>query len=559
MAGPCESLTTPDFLRDVAQRHAEREAIAFEGVALSYAEFEAGVREVARGLVAAGVAKGSRVGVLMGNRPEWLISFFAIGSLGAVAVGINTFATASERSWLLRHADVAVLLLQPQLLKHRYLDDLLRDHPLLGQEAPGALRDSSLPQLRRIVSLGEATRPCVESWDAFLAAGSSVPETLLDALAHEVHPSDDALLIYTSGTTENPKGAVHLQRTPCIQARNWAQQLRRESRERVWSPLPLFWSAGLSMVAGSTLHAGACLVLQETFDPAEALELLERERVTTVHVWPHAASQIAALPDARTRDLSALEKVASSSALHPLAGLEGDRWDPAASYGMSETMTISCAIPADAPAGQRANSHGRPLPGMQLCSVDPISGAILRAGEPGEIAVKGPTLMRGYHKQPPEACFDERGFFRTGDAGSIDADGFLHFTGRLTGIVKTAGANVSPVEVEETLRRWGRLRSVHILGVPHPTLGEALVLCAVRHAGQPVTESEVIEQLRGSLAAYKVPQRVLFFEMDELPLTGSQKARLDELRALAAQRLEHDEGGGEWGAWLRERRVSSVG
>ena len=533
-------LTLCSFLSDVAARHGEREAIRFEGRSIRYDELHAQTRALARGLVAAGVVKGMRVGLLMGNRPEWLVAFHAIGSLGAVAVGVNTFATSNERDWILRHADVALLLLQPELLKHRYLEDLLRDHPSLAAGRPGALRDLGLPQLRRVVALGAAPHPAVQDWDELIAAGSDVPDALLDALEGEVHPCDDALVIYTSGTTQEPKGVVHMQRAACIQARAWAEQLRREPGERVWSPLPLFWSAGLAMIAGSTLHAGGCLVMQESFEPADALDLLERERVTTVHVWGHAASQITALPDAKTRDLSALERIASTNPLHALAGLEGDRWDPSASYGMSETLTIVCATAADAPAELRAATHGRALPGAEVQVIDPDSGAPLPTGEIGEIAVRGITLMRGYHKRPPEACFDARGFFHTGDSGSLDTEGYLHFEGRLTGIVKTSGVNVSPVEIEAELARWGRLRDAHAIGVPHPALGEALVLCAVRHADDAVLESDVVEHLRGRLAAYKIPRRVLFFEMDELPMTGSQKARLDDLRALAAQRLADD-------------------
>ncbi len=533
-------LTTGGFLADVARRHGEREAIRFQGASLSYRELHARSRELARGLVAAGVVKGARVGLLLGNRPEWLIAFHAVGSIGAVAVGINTFSTPGERAWILRHADVSLLVLQPQLLKHDYLGDLLRDHPGLAAGRPGALRDPGLPQLRRVVVLGDAPGPALQSLDALRAGGRGVPDALLDALEAEVCPSDDALVIYTSGTTQEPKGVVHLQRAPCIQARAWAQQLRREPGERVWSPLPLFWSAGLSMIAGSTLHAGACLVLQETFDAREALDLLERERVTTVHVWPHAAAQIAELPGAGERDLSSLERVASTSPLHALAGLEGDRWDPAASYGMSETMTITAATPADAPAALRAAVHGKVLPDAEIEIVDPVRGEPLPAGETGEIAVRGRVLMRGYHRRPPEACFDARGFFRTGDSGSLDAQGYLHFAGRLTGIVKTSGVNVSPVEVEAELARWGRLRAAHAIGVPHPVLGEALVLCAVRRADDPLEAADVVDHLRAHLAAYKVPRRVLFFEMDELPLTGSQKARLADLRALACARLDAD-------------------
>jgi acyl-CoA synthetase (AMP-forming)/AMP-acid ligase II len=402
------------------------------------------------------------------------------------------------------------------------------------------VRCAALPQLRRIACLGLAgRRGGVEPWSALLAHADGVPEALLDAVAADVRPADDALIIYTSGTTERPKGILHTQRTPLIQSARFVEAMGLGPEDRVWTSQPFFWTAGIAMSLGASLAAGACLVLQEVFEPARALECIERERITTVHAWPHQEKALGEHPDAARRDLSSVTKTRFSSPVARLAGIEKDVWGMDASYGLSESFTIAAALPADTPAELRARSSGRPLPGVELRIVDPASGAPLAVGEPGEIVVRGETMMRGYYKLEPELAFDADGWFHTQDGGSLDAAGHLHWTGRLSNLIKTGGANVSPLEIEGALRAYPGLRAALAVGVPHPSLGEVVVLCAVaRDDARPAPDGEAIRAfLRERLAPYKVPRRVLFFRPGELAYTGNQKIQHAPLRAAACARL----------------------
>jgi fatty-acyl-CoA synthase len=527
-------LTVARFLADVAARHGERTALVFEGRRWSYREVEAESRRLARGLVAAGVAKGARVALLLGNRPEWVFAAFGASLLGAVVVPINTFATADERDWILRHADASLLLMQRGLAGRDYVDELSASHPELPSGQPGRLFCAALPALRRVVCFGERrTGLGVECADALVADGEDVSDPLLDALADAVDPSDDGLVIYTSGTTAHPKGVVHRQRAAVIQSFRFAEQMDLEPEDRVWTAQPFFWTAGICMSLGATFAAGASLHLQEVFEAGAALETVERERITVLHAWPHQEKALGEHPDAATRDLTSLRKLRFTSPLAARAGLEKDAWGPDASYGLSETFTIVSSLPSTTPVELRKRSSGRPLPGTEIRIVDPTSGAPLPVGTQGEIAVRGATLMRGYHKVAPELTFDTEGFFRTQDGGFLDEEGLLHWTGRLSNLVKTGGANVSPVEIERALAGHPGLRAALAVGVPHPTLGEALVLCAVAGEGAVPSESEIRAHLREVLAAYKVPKRVLFFGPDELAYTGTQKIQLGPLRDLA--------------------------
>jgi acyl-CoA synthetase (AMP-forming)/AMP-acid ligase II len=396
--------------------------------------------------------------------------------------------------------------------------------------------------LRRVVSLKLArARGGVETWQDLLAHDARWATANVDALAGEVEPTDDGLIIYTSGTTSLPKGVLHTQRAAVLQGHRFADFMRFDESDVLYTSYPFFWTAGIAMSIGGAFAAGARLLVQETFEPGAALAMIERERATAVHAWPHQHKALGEHPDARRRDLTSLEKVELSSPLAALAGVEEDVYGVGASYGLTETFTICSAIPADSPPAQRKACNGKPWPGMTLRIVDPESGAVLGPGEEGEIAVKGVTLMRGYYKVAPEQVFDADGYFRTQDGGSLDADGFLHWTGRLSNLIKTGGANVSPVEIQELLENHPELKLGIPVGIGHPTLGEVIVLCAVAVAGAAPTEDGIRAWLRERLAAYKVPKRVLFFDASALSYTGNQKVQVAPLVEAALRRLE-DEG-----------------
>ena len=532
--------TLPHFLEDVCRRHDGRLAIRSEDRELRYADLWQEARRLARGLLRAGVVKGARVALLMANRPEWVTASFAVSMLGGVLVPVNTFARSEERDYILRHGDASVLLLQSSLLRHDFLGELLASHPEIATGHAGRIRCAALPNLRRVYALGlQEPRGAVEPWESLCCAGDeAISDALLDALAEEVAPSDEALIIYTSGTTARPKGVLHLQRAPVIQSWRFAEYMALTPEDRVYTAQPFFWTAGIAMSLGATLAAGACLLLQESFDPGRALAWIERERATTVHAWPHQEKAMAEHPDARSRDLSCVRHVEFSSPLAPLVGLEKDEWGTYGAYGLSETFTVAAMLPCWAPAEQRRATSGRPLPGMSLRIVDPADGAPLPRGRRGEIAVKGLTLMRGYYKVDPEQVLDAEGFFRTQDAGRLDEEGLLHWSGRLSNLIKTGGANVSPLEIEDALGRYPGLRSAHAVGVPHPTLGEAIVLCVIPvEAATPLDGEAIRAFLRERLAAYKVPRAILRFAPDEVEYTGSQKVQLTPLREAALRKL----------------------
>jgi acyl-CoA synthetase (AMP-forming)/AMP-acid ligase II len=430
--------TLGGLLAFAAAHHGEREAFVDGGRRLSHAGMHAAARTLARALLAAGAAKGTRVALLMGNRIEWVAAAFGAWMAGCVVVPVNTFAPAEEREYVLRHSDAALLLMQPSLRRHAYLDELCAAHP--------SLPDASLPRLRTVCCVDlDRPRGPVRPWAEFLDGAGDYPESLLDAAVEDVHPEDDAVVIYTSGTSARPKGVLHVHRAPVLSSFRWAALQRFTPAERIWTTMPFFWSAGLCKGLGAALAAGGCMVLQQWFDPAEVLELIERERVTTVLCRAHQEAALAAHADAAHRDLRSLRRSEPDGPLRRHGAADWDGFDRGGAYGLTEMCTLATSCPPGAPESIRRDTHGRAFPGTVVRIVDPDTGAVLPPGVEGEIAVGGDTLMRGYHKRPRAEVFDAEGLFHTGDAGWLDADGWLHWQGRRTGMIKTAGANVSPV------------------------------------------------------------------------------------------------------------------
>jgi fatty-acyl-CoA synthase len=514
------------FLQDTSAKHAAREAIVFydeERISWSYAELDEHASDVARALLAGGLSKGDRVALLMGNRPEWVATAFGVARAGGVLVPINTYLEARELEYVLNHSDATVLITQTQLAGHRYVE---------------TLTDLATPSLKRVISL-DSTQGKVETWDDFLEAGAQAEPRDLDKRESEISPDDDAVIIYTSGTTAVPKGVLSAHHPPCLQSRRFVKHLCLDEDARAWSAFPFFWTAGFAMVMGATLAAGGCLVLQEMFEPNAAVRLLEKERVTTPHAWPHQLAELEASPAWRDADLSAMRHIESFSPFgrHPSVHVAENAWSPRAAFGLTETFTIITSVPADAPPEIRDRATGLILPGNQIRILYPETGAPLDANEEGEIAVAGPTMMKQYVKVPPSETFDTDGFFHTGDAGFVDDDGFLHWTGRTSDMIKTGGANVSPVEIEMELLHHPHLKAAGAVGVPHETLGQMVVVVAVAADGPQIDEENVRGFLRGRLASYKIPRRVLFVDEAELKLTGNQKIKPEDLRALAGARL----------------------
>ena len=537
------TLTLPGFLREVTQMYGEREALVWSTPAddvtrWTYAQLWEHAMEVARALRGSGLGKDARVGVLMTNRPEWLAAVFGTALAGGVAVTMSTFSTPPELDYLIRASAISVLLFERTVLTKDFAAILNELEPAIGMSPPGTLESAKYPFLRRFALIGEPV-PGIEVWDEFLAHGDREPRELVEATAASVLPSDAALLFFSSGSTSKPKGILSAHRGVSIQLWRFRRMYGFSPNDRVrgWTANGFFWSGNFAMVLGSTLASGGALVLQSTFDAAEALELMQNEGVNFPFAWPHQWAQLEGAPNWERVDLSSVKFADFKTPIAHHPTVLGEWYEPGHAYGNTETFTITTGYPANTAPEVHAESFGVTLPGVTLKITDPLTGSVVPRGEAGEISVKGPTLMLGYIGTPLDETLDAEGFFPTGDGGYLDASGRLYWQGRLTDIIKTGGANVSPREVDEAMIAHSGVKLAQTVGVPHQTLGEVVVSCVVPHDDVILDTGQLLAFLRQRLASYKVPRHVLFFSQDEVSLTGNAKIKAGDLRELAAKRL----------------------
>lgn len=545
------ALTLPGYLRDVCERNALREAVVMHHsngvIRWSYQDLWGQSVTVAKALIASGVSKDSRVGILMTNRPEYLSALFGTAMAGGVAVVLSTFSTAQEMEHLLKISDISVLLFEDKVLKKDFTATLCEIEPALRNSAD--LFSEKFPYLRQLVSLKGITASiggttdddttnikAVEPWESFLQRGKSVATAVVEARAAAVHPSDAGGLFFSSGTTSLPKAILHSQRAFALQFWRWPRLWNLQDAQRCWTGNGFFWSGPMTIIIGTALSTGGCMVLQALFDENAAIELVQREKVTLMNGRPHQWARMQSTAAWATADLSSLRHITKGEIIMEHPSVDTD-WELPNAFGTTETMSILSSFVAGDPANADPRNFGKLLPGNILKIIDPHTGDIVSLGERGEVCIKGPTLMKGYLGKSPEDTFDNEGFYRTGDGGYTDAEGHLFWEGRLNDIIKTGGANVSPEEVDTAIAALPGVKRTQTVGVPHDTLSEMVVACIVPVDGETLSEEQLIGALKEKLASFKVPRKILFFGESEYPLTGNEKVKAADVRELACKRL----------------------
>jgi fatty-acyl-CoA synthase len=487
----------------------DRDAIWFEGTTTSHAGFADRVRRTAGALAVLGVRGGDRVAWTGGNHPSALETLYACGQLGAIWVPVNARLTAPEAEYVLTHSGASVVV---HGRDHGELADALRDRlpdvrAWVAGEPPAAGGADSLP------------------YEELLAAAD--PEARDEAVTLD----DPCLVMYTSGTTGRPKGAVLTHGNMTWNATNQLLGMDFTADERTLALAPLFHIGGLNGTVNPTLLRGGCAVVVRRFDPAETLQVIEEQRVNSFFAVPTMLDAMSREPEFRTRDLSALRTIGAAGAAVPLPTLR--TWlergvTMQQCYGMTEASP-GCTVLDPADAERRVGSAGKALFFTDLRVVRP-DGTDAGVDEVGEIVVSGPNVMAGYWDDPEQtAAVLVDGWYHTGDAGSVDAEGFLYIRDRYKDMIISGGENVYPAEVESALLELPGVLEAAVIGIPDETWGEVGLAIVVPAPGAPEDADAVRAALRERLAGFKVPKQVEF--VDELPKTATGKIRKPDLRS----------------------------
>jgi fatty-acyl-CoA synthase len=507
---------------ELVTEHARRDGAAPAVVdgerTLSYAELDAAVDAVAGGLRGLGVRWGSTVGLLCTNRWEWLAAAIGAHRAGARVACFNTFAKAWDLEYMLSHSDTEVLICVDRFRSRDYRETL---DELVPELASAEWVSERFPALRHVIVIGEppAQLPGATTFADLMCVAGPEGEPV------PVSAGDDAFILYTSGSSARPK-AVPMQQYATIEnGFSIGERMGLTDEDRVFVSVPLFWAYGAVNALPATVGHGAALVLQAAFEPREALDLIERHRCTAMYTLPNMSAALLAVDGfdrARTASLrTGLMLGTEAEIRRTLDELGVPRICNI--YGSSETYGNCCVTPHQWPDQRRLTSQGPPLPGVRLRIADPETGDALPPGAVGEIQVTG-YLARGYLDDESGAtarAFGPDGWYRSGDLGSLDEGGALHFHSRATEMIKTGGINVAPREVEEFLALHPAVQSAAVVGVPDERLTEVVVAFVVPRAGHTPTADELRSHCAERIAGFKVPARIHVLE--KLPTTDTGK------------------------------------
>lgn len=530
------ALTFGGLLRANARDHGARPAILFEGATITWRELDAAADRYARALLAGGIGHGDMVSIHAANRPEWLYLAMGCARIGAILSPLNTFHLDAEITQQLAHSEAKLLFVVERIRRKTYGDMWQRLLPELEQPEAGAF--AGFPHLRRVVQLMGAGHPGAQGLETWLAAGASVGDEALAAAEAKVAPEDVLYIMYTSGSTGIPKGVQLCHGDALMNDFLIGERQGLTEQDCTWIATPMFYGlATINAIPAIWTHGGSIL-LQEIFEPGEALEAIEKYRPTTYVSLANMTRALYQHPDLAKRDISSLKKgIAGFSTEDLRIVIEGlGITHCCAMYGLTETYG-NCFITHWQDSFEvRTTSSGHLLEGWSYRVVDE-EGNPAAPGALGLLEVKG-RATPGYLRNPQAnaEAFCEDGYFRTGDLVTIDADGRLHFHGRKKEILKVAGVNVSPAEVEKVLDEHPQVAECHVIGIPDEARGE-LIAAFVDPGGAQLTEEDVKDFVASRAARFKVPSYIFFMAKEELPRLASGKVPKYQLREVATRLL----------------------
>ncbi len=529
-----------EALRRSAEMWPDREFVVGMGERITYADFDRQVDRLATGFLGLGVGRGDHVACWLTNGPDWIRTWLACCRIGATVVSINTRNKVQEVDFILRQSDAKVLVAMPSYWEIDYLAMIGELAPGYEQATPGELQVENLPELRSIVLWQDAQSPGTVSLQNLMRAEAD--RAALDEAASKLQREDPVVIIYTSGTTGTPKGAMHCHRV-LLEGRDIAKALHMEAGDNVLCHLPLYHVAGSVATVMPAMQHGCTIVTMDQWEPAAALDLIERERINIMGGIPTHFIDMLGVPGVEDRDTHCLKSawIGGAPVTPKLARQAKEilKFDALqAVYGLTETMGGTTLSEFEAPIEVTCENKGKPIGDFEVKVVRNEAGETAPVGEDGEIWIRGYTVMLGYYKN--EAATREAisadGWFKTGDLGRYDEQGYLQITGRAKEMFIVGGSNAYPAEIERYIETHPKVHQAVVCGAPHERLGEVCFAFVMPKPGERLEAGEVIDFCRGRIADYKVPRHVDVVE--DFPRTSTNKIQRYVLQQRISDRFD---------------------
>ncbi len=552
--------TIGDILDSHADEIPQQEAVVYScypefrgalDIRWSYAEFRERVNTVARGLMALGLQKGEHIAIWAANLPEWVLLEFAAAKAGLILVTVNPAYRANELEYVLKQGDVVALFFMARVRDHDCLATI-RSMITPGVKN-GEVSSERLPALRYVNLIGAPPPGMLEQneWRPTLfremvAGGQAISEEALRERQASIKPTEPALILYTSGTTGFPKGAMLTHRSVI---NDTMIAMRRAGKEvgpgdRYCLPLPFFHIAGAGIVV-AVIAAKMTLHPLLAFDPLKTLQIIKQENCALLFAVPTMLIAMLQHPEFETYRPTTLRAVTSGGAPVPVAVMEQVstrmNTDVAIVFGQTEsTGGITLTLPDDS-FELKSSTVGIPYPHVDVKIIHPATGEVVAIGERGELCCRGFLVMDGYYNMPEKTAeaIDSDGWLHTGDLATMNDRGYINIVGRLKEMVIRGGENIFPREIEELLIRYPKVADAQVLGVPDRFFGEELLAVVLPKEGEQITEEELREYCKGQISYQKIPRYFQF--VTAFPMTASGKVQKFVLRENAIQELGLEE------------------
>lgn len=539
--------TVDGVLKAAAAAGPERLALRapFQSVRLKFAEFDARVEQLARGLIGQGLKPGDRIGLWAPNCAEWVLMLFAASRAGLVLVNINPAYRQTELEFALRLVGCRALVFAPRFKSSDYGAMLGALIPELSAAAPGRLACAAFPELRLLVQLGTDPVSGALSFEQLIDAGRAVDGAATAAIEAAADADQVFNIQFTSGTTGTPKGATLTHFNIVNNGFFAGEGMRLTADDRVCIPVPLYHCFGMVLAVLACVSVGSTMVFPgEAFDPAATLAAVDKERCTALHGVPTMFIAELDLPNFDKYDLSRLRTGIMAGSPCPIETMKRvvakmNLREITIAYGMTETSPVSFQSSTTDPLDKRTTTVGQIQPHLEVKLVDPL-GEIVPVGETGELCTRGYSVMKGYwgdEEKTREAIID--GWMHTGDLATLDAEGYCNIVGRLKDMLIRGGENIYPREIEEFLFRHPKIQSAQVFGVPDIKYGEEVCAWIVLRQGEHATAEDIREFCQGQIAHYKIPRHIRF--VDELPMTVTGKIQKFIMRAKMIDELKLSE------------------
>ena len=530
--------TIPEMLRETVSRWGQKGAIVTDDEeTITFQELYDQINQLAAGLHLIGVRKGDHVATLMGVRPTYVITSYALMMIGAVVVPVNFNFQPDEISFVVNQSDAKYLIMKDEINNLNYMEKIKGIIPELEGQNASRLKPSKLPKLKSIItrSLTGQRYSGTLDFNEVIHQGKQRDSLLLEINLSERRSEDLVFILYTSGTTAFPKGVMRTQGSSLGIAYHITVQPFRLTEQDIMLVFSPFFHIGGCIYNTLGPHICGCTsILMKSFDPGKALELIERYKVTFLGGFETQFHRLLMHPRFASTDVSSVTKIRLATGPYwydkiKAAGLGGEI--VAHHYGLTEGTGV--VMPYEEKDYEiRKNANGRPFPGVEIKIIDPETGRRQPEGTPGEICLKGWSLFQGYYKMPEQTqnSMDEEGFFHTGDYGWMDSQGYLYYRGRYKQMVKTGGENVSQKEVEVFLEGHPDIQSVQVIGLPDEEWGESVTAIVQTRSGKDLSLEEVRIFCKGNLAGFKIPKRVMNISEQDWPVTRVGKVDKIQLR-----------------------------